>query len=511
MKRTNKLVRLIGCCILAPFTVLAATRYVWQDSPNPGSGFSDWSTAAHTIQEAVDAAQADDTVLVTNGLYATGGRAASGAVITNRVAVDKAITLTSVNGPQTTVIQGYQVPGTINGNGGIRCVYLTNGAVLDGFSLTNGATRTAGNSTWEQSGGGVCCASADALVTNCLITSSSAARFGGGAYSGTLKHCTLTANSASSGGGAASSTLDDCTITANSAGSGGGVAAGTLNNCTLTANSASSGGGTSSGTLNNCSLTGNSAVTTGGGAYSGTLNNCTLTGNSAVTSGGGASSATLRNCILYYQHGRQRLQLFRRHSQLLLHHPASRRVGPATSPPSRNWPAPPTSAPGPPAAGPAAPLTRPGLTLTGTLGSTRPPSVAMNTGQAPSPGSLTVSIGASWTNVAAGYPLDLTAWISGRVTASVWDFGDGTVLSNRPYASHAWGAPGEYSVVLTAYNETHPEGVSATIVVRALANTMHYVSAGSANPVPPYYAWDTAAQTIQDAVDAAASRRHWSW
>ena len=38
----------------------AATRYVWQDSLNPAPPYTNWTTAAHVIQEAVDAAVTGD-------------------------------------------------------------------------------------------------------------------------------------------------------------------------------------------------------------------------------------------------------------------------------------------------------------------------------------------------------------------------------------------------------------------------------------------------------------------
>ena len=77
----------------------------------------------------MDAAVPGTVVLVTNGTYATGGRALYGTM-TNRVAVDKPVRVQSVNGPQFTVIHGHQLPGITHGDGAIRCVYLANGAAV---------------------------------------------------------------------------------------------------------------------------------------------------------------------------------------------------------------------------------------------------------------------------------------------------------------------------------------------------------------------------------------------
>ena len=312
---------------LLAFKTSAAVLYVDVNSANPSPPYADWSTAATNIQDAIDAATDGDEVLVTNGVYQTGGRVVYGS-LTNRAAIDKAIIVLSVNGPAATVIQGYQDANTINGDDAVRCVYLTNGAIMAGFTLTNGATLIDQYESQDfrlYAGGGLFCESSNAVVINCVITGCSASDVGGGAEGGTLNDCLLNGNAATASGGADQCLLSNCVLTGNSGGySGGGAGISTLINCTLSTNSATYGGGVYSCTLigctlyanfssdgggasgdqynpcilNDCTLAGNSASDSGGGAYGCTLSNCTLTANVATLAGGAASGGTLDNCIL---------------------------------------------------------------------------------------------------------------------------------------------------------------------------------------------------------------------
>jgi hypothetical protein len=272
--------------------VTRPVHYVSIEGAKPVPPYISWITAATNIQDAVDAAAPGAVVLVTNGVYAFGERAIvfSG---TNRLVVTRPLSIQSVNGPYYT---------TIDGAGSVRCVYLTDGASLTGFTVTNG--------TALDCGGGVLAiddlTGETGCVSNCVIVGNSAfpsggngPSSGGGARGGTLNNCTLAGNTASNGGGASEGMLNNCTLTGNSAGFGGGTYYARLNNCTLTSNSAGyGGGGASDSWLNNCTFTGNSA-THGGGAAGGTLSNCTLTGNLAGE-GGGAAFCTLNNCIVFY-------------------------------------------------------------------------------------------------------------------------------------------------------------------------------------------------------------------
>src|SRR5262245_45668093 len=177
----------ISLWIVVLFTQLRAVStvyYVDLNSPNPTPPYTNWQLAAHNIQDAVELAFfPGDEIIVTNGIYSTGGRAIGGTM-TNRVAVDRPVGLRSVNGPEVTVIQGHQVQGTTNGDGAVRCAYLVDGASLTGFTLTGGATRT----EWPDSrGGGLFCTSTRALVTNCVIESN-ASLSGGGASDRSEEH-----------------------------------------------------------------------------------------------------------------------------------------------------------------------------------------------------------------------------------------------------------------------------------------------------------------------------------
>ena len=451
---------------------------------NPLSPYDSWNTAATNIQDAIDAALPipQSLVLVTNGTYQTGGRITYGSM-SNRVVINKPISVRSVNGPAVTVIQGNPVIGDT----GIRCAYVTNNAVLAGFTLANGATRNAGDVTREESGGGVWCESTTAVVSNCMLIGNSAAVQGGGIYGGTLNRSTICSNRVAFTPGT---------------GNGGGVSSATLNSCVLFDNLANaSGGGAWNSTLNGCSLTRNQSSGTGGGAYGGTLNNCTLTGNSADT-GGGVASATLNNCIAFHN---------------------SAPYGPNYSGSTLNFcctiPLPDSGdgnitadprltdsahiSAGSPCRGAGSTNYLSGLDVDGEAW-LNPPSIGADEFYPGFvTGTLSVSATVAYTNAAAGFPVACAGTILIHAISNIWNFGDGTSETNQLFVSHSWTSNGTYQVVLAAYNDTNPGGINATNTVHVLVQPVHYVSPVSATPIPPYFSWANAATNIQDAVDVA--------
>ncbi len=473
----------------------AATHYVSQANAKPEMPYTNWSTAATSIQMAVDAAEAGDEIVVSQGVYAGG------------LNVDRPVKLRSVGGPASTMIDGGRMA---------QCVALADGASLCGFTLANGVGLF---------GGGVSCTSTNALLTNCVFTGNAAVYgmfgdggCGGGAFGGTLYRCTLSNNSAGDGGGAYAASLYGCSLTGNSATEGGGGASGaTLYNCRLSDNSAWRGGGASESTLYSCALSGNSAVGwwewrgqpvyqpgCGGAVEASTLYNCTLTGNWATDSGGGAAGCTLYNCIAHFNVGDNEANYDRFSSlnyccttplppngvgNLALEPELASASHLSESSPCRG-------------AGSAAFAV--GEDIDGELWS-NPPSIGCDEyhpGLATGP--LTVDWQADHRAVTPGYPVRFTALVTGMTKASAWDFGDGSTATNLPYVTHSWTEPGVYRVVLQAYNESRPEGVSMTGMVRVARQHVLYVDATSADPQPPYVSWSNAARGIQEAVDAVA-------
>jgi len=211
------------------------------------------------------------------------------------------VNLRSVNGPEFTTIRGCWAPGTTNGDSAIRCVYLTNGASLTGFTLTNGATRLTGNINHERSGGGLW-AMGSATASNCIFAGNAADYKGAGAFSGTIHNSTIRQNATLAyGGGVYFSRVNNSSLLENYAwNAGGGAYDAVLDHCLVISNRAFQGAGATGGTLSACDVRGNSAQQSGGGILNSmSVQNCTVLFNSAI-SGGGTAASRILNSIVYY-------------------------------------------------------------------------------------------------------------------------------------------------------------------------------------------------------------------
>jgi PKD domain len=300
--------------------VYTGDRYVSLDGGNTPP-YSNWVTAAHSIQDAVDVADPGVQVWVSNGLYATGMRAVDGVVTSNRLVIDKVIRVESLYGPDVTLIAG-------NGESEphLRGVVLTAGATLSGFTIqdgyadveiesvtTNGegiVSYTFVDGIGTNCGGGVLAADLTAVVSNCLFIGNRVIGDGGAFYGGSGFNCTFLSNSAitvdgssamdsptSRGGATRHAALSDCDAMWNSCSHGGAFADGSALRCTLISNTATfTGGGALNTEAEDCKFAWNSAQD-GGGLHGGSARHCTFTANGAGW-GAGAHSAALVYCHL---------------------------------------------------------------------------------------------------------------------------------------------------------------------------------------------------------------------
>ena len=399
----------------ATSTVAQVTLHVVNAAgSNPVAPYSSWATAATDIQDAINAAAPGDIVLVTNGVYATGGLAMAGT-LTNRVVLNLPITVMSVNGFRWTAIQGAWDPMAITGPGAVRCAWVGDGAVLNGFTLQNGATSITGIGIVDgplSSGGGVWCNSTNGIVSNCVLTNNAAAY---------------------SGGGMANGTLDNSLIINNQAEYGGGVLEATLNNCTVINNLAIVPGG-------------------GGGTYEAIVRNSIVLNNfDPFASDNYYLNDPLSAANLYY----------------------SSCSSPLT--PSNNGDINATDAKFldlyhistiSPCYGTGNPAYASGYDLDGEPWNNPPSMGCSEIVQSNLVGPLTVNCSAFLTNTLVNRSDSFTGSIQGRAAYVNWSFGDGPVYTNFGYFSnHQWTNAGNYLVTLSAYNNSHPGGVSTNLLV----------------------------------------------
>ena len=204
---------LIGAAVALTTSGFASEPTTWyvDDAKYGASGTGEsLADAFGTIQEAIDAAVAGDTVLVAEGTYNRGAKKATTYTdnTSSRVVIDKAITVKSISGRGRTFIVGegdyVNEPTYGLGPNAVRCVAITaQNAVLEGFTLTGGRVYDDGSKTYTACGGGICMQAANstgiqlvnAYIVDCSILNC-IAPLGGGASGGSLVRCLVTGNRA---------------------------------------------------------------------------------------------------------------------------------------------------------------------------------------------------------------------------------------------------------------------------------------------------------------------------
>lgn len=223
---------MLGWLLQAGFAPAQSTWFVTTNGAGAGSS---WTDATNSIQGAIDAAGAGDTVLVSNGIY----------FVANQIAIAKAIFVRGMNPPEGVTLTRDPAFDT-------RIVYVNAaGAVFDGFTVTNGY---APGVTGGYNGGGIYLNAG--LATNCNIYYNKATHRGGGLYlsstSSIADNCRIVSNEvtgATIGGGGvffagAAALLNSIVADNTSAGPGGGVqvrsstvaAAAIMSNCVISGN-----------------------------------------------------------------------------------------------------------------------------------------------------------------------------------------------------------------------------------------------------------------------------------
>jgi len=464
--------------------------------------YTNWVTAAHIIQDAVDVAQSGETVWVADGIYNTGGAALPGIEVSNRVLIRQGVRVESVNGPESTIIRGAKSgPGT----NAVRGVYLAYGAQIIGFTVENGSVDGEGfgpNSVFT-SGGGIFAATTNNVASNCVVRNNRAFIGAGAAYVN-LINCRVESNSSSYGGGAYGGTIENSHVVNNTAGmEGGGVhSASRVKQSRVSGNES----GWAGGGLAQCSevtgviITGNRSGM-GGGTFYADLVRCTVSGNSATRFGGGMHSGSAFNSIVY--HNTAPVSANYVGTGLQNSHVLPAPSGNHAADPMLVSPVNGHLLPGSPCIDTA--IGNSGL-MTDLDHDPVPTGSAEDIGAdefsgASLTGQLSAMIKVGNPQAIAGSPVAFAVEIEGLPTGYRVDLGDGAEVSNISLFSHAYADVGTFVAILTASNASHTASASVTVEVSA-ADTILYVAPGGGH-IPPFASWVNAATTIQHAIDIA--------
>jgi predicted outer membrane repeat protein len=286
-----KWIILVGVCALVALASADVARatvlYVDGGRPSSGTGLS-WAEAFKTIQEAVDAAAANDEIWVKQGTYSL----ASQINISKYVGLYGGFGGTETNRDQRDWVTRVT---TIDGQGSINCFLVSTDFAIDGFTISNGKRAI----TISAPAG----ITANTTIQNCIFINNAASNGGAiDSYHGNvlMTNCRFEGNTGGSGGAihniSSSFSIQDCTFLSNVSANGGGA----INNSSATCDISNS------SFQSNISNTGNGS---GGGAIyygnssRGQISNCNFTGNQAIgPNGGGAirvlDSTETRNVII---------------------------------------------------------------------------------------------------------------------------------------------------------------------------------------------------------------------
>ncbi len=281
--------RCFAICILLVALVATgadgATYHVKQD------GTGDFTA----IQEAIDAAEEGDTIIVHPGTF-----------YENIHFNGKNITLRSIDPTDWDVVEATAIDGTEKDSVVTFAGTEDKSCVLSGFTITGGSGYTGGGIR----GGDYLVPHTRATITKCSIVSNVAQRGGGIAHcDGRIAQCVIAGNRGELGGAGGiydcRATITSCQIAANfGRGGGGGISNcnGAIMDCYVVDNEASGGGGLykCDGAITRCYIQGNMA-SDGGGLYAcnSDIRMCVVSENTAWTGGGLSScSGSIVNCLI---------------------------------------------------------------------------------------------------------------------------------------------------------------------------------------------------------------------